>query len=211
ALDRAGLVGADGPTHHGVSELSYLRHIPNNTAAVPRDEIELKRAMLTASNSNGPFVYRYPRGNAIGKLDCNDIKPFNIGESEKLRHGKQGTIICLGPCVQTALEAAEILAKDGVDVAVIDARFLKPLDSKQLVTAAQQTGNIITIEENVLAGGFGSAVMELLEQHSLYPRIVRIGLPDQFIEQGSQQELNQIYGLDTASIVEKIKRFLAKT
>ncbi|MEA3466062.1 MAG: 1-deoxy-D-xylulose-5-phosphate synthase [Thermodesulfobacteriota bacterium] len=208
ALDRGGLVGADGPTHHGVFDLSYLRHIPNLTVAVPRDEIELKRAMLTASNSEGPFAYRYPRGNALGKLDNNDIKPFTIGKGEKLRSGQQGTIVGLGTCVQTALEAAEILANDGINVAVIDARFLKPLDTKQLVAAAQQTGNIITIEENVLTGGFGSAVMESLEQQGVYPRVLRIGLPDQFIEQGSQQELRQMYGLDTASIVKKIKHFL---
>lgn len=210
ALDRGGLVGSDGPTHHGVFDLSYLRHIPNITVAVPRDEVELKRAMLTASMHDGPFAYRYPRGNALGQLDSNTVEPFNIGESEQLRQGKHATIIAIGTCVQTALAAAELLAKEKIEVSVIDARFLKPLDEKHLLNAAQTSPCLITIEENVLAGGFGSAVMELCEQHMLYPRILRLGLPDQFIEQGTQEELQKIYGLDATGIKNKIRDFLSK-
>lgn len=210
ALDRGGLVGADGPTHHGVFDLSYLRHIPNITVTVPRDEVELKRAMLTATMHDGPFVYRYPRGNALGTLDSNTVEPFNIGECELLRQGEHATIIALGTCVQTALEAAELLAKEKIEVCVIDSRFLKPLDEKHLLDAAQTTPCLITIEENVLAGGFGSAVMELCEQHFVYPKILRLGLPDQFIEQGTQEELRQIYGLDVVGVTNKIRDFLSK-
>ncbi|MCD6525457.1 MAG: 1-deoxy-D-xylulose-5-phosphate synthase [Desulfuromonas sp.] len=210
ALDRGGLVGADGPTHHGVFDLSYLRHIPNITVAVPRDEIELKRAMLTASNSEGPFAYRYPRGNALGLLDSGDVAPFTIGKGEKLRDGADATLICLGTFAETAMKAAQLLAKQGINLAVVDARFLKPLDTELLTTEAKRTGKLITLEENILAGGFGSAVMELLEQHQLYPRIMRLGLPDQFIEQGSQEELLKIHQLDTDSIVKRITKFLAQ-
>ncbi|OQY24892.1 MAG: 1-deoxy-D-xylulose-5-phosphate synthase [Desulfobacteraceae bacterium 4572_35.2] len=210
ALDRGGLVGSDGPTHHGVFDLSYLRHIPNITIAVPRDDVELKRAMLTATMHDGPFAYRYPRGNALGQLDSNTVEPFKIGESELLRQGRHATIIAIGSCVQTALEAAKLLAKEEIDVGVIDARFLKPLDEKCLLNAAQQSPCLITIEENVLAGGFGSAVMELCEQRMLYPKILRLGLPDQFIEQGTQEELHQIYGLDVTGVSNKTRDFLSK-
>ncbi len=210
ALDRGGLVGADGPTHHGVFDLSYLRHIPNLVVAVPRDGIELKRAMLTATTSTGPFAYRYPRGDVNDISEDADIQPLDIGKSEQLRQGTHATILALGICVQTALDAAQALSASGMDIAVIDAKFLKPLDEKNIIAAVQQTKNIITMEENVLAGGFGSAVMEAMERHGIYPRILRIGLPDKFIEQGTQTELRKIYGLDSASVADKLRIFLAK-
>lgn len=208
AIDRGGLVGADGPTHHGVFDLSYLRHMPNITVAVPRDGHELKRAMLTATNTVGPFAYRYPRGNIQTVVNEDEVKPFDIGCGEWLRCGGDATIVALGTCVDSALEAAQILARDNIDVGVIDARFLKPLDNKLLVEAAKRTGHIITVEENVLAGGFGSAVMEMMEQHRLYPRVLRIGLPDKFVEQGSQQQLRHRYALDSAGIVAQVKAFI---
>lgn len=210
ALDRGGLVGADGPTHHGVFDFSYLRHIPNLTIAVPRDEVELQRIMLTASHSDGPFAYRYPRGNALNAVVEGPVASLDIAIGEKLRHGRHGAIFCLGTCVQTALLSAEQLAGEGIEVAVIDARFLKPLDSRLLLDEAQQTGNIITLEENVLAGGFGSSVLELFEQHQQFPRVLRLGLPDQFIEQGEQQQLLEIHGLDVAGVTKKVKQFLDK-
>jgi 1-deoxy-D-xylulose-5-phosphate synthase len=209
ALDRGGLVGADGPTHHGVFDLSYLRHIPNITVVVPRDELELKRSMLTATTSDGPFVYRYPRGNGLGLLDANDFTPMPIGRGEKLRDGNDATLISLGTCAQTALAAADKLAEAGYEVAVIDARFLKPLDHELITAEAQRTGNVITLEENVLAGGFGSAVMELLEQNRLYPRVMRLGLPDEFIQQGTQEELLHLHGLDCEGITQRIQDFLS--
>ncbi|OQY19475.1 MAG: 1-deoxy-D-xylulose-5-phosphate synthase [Desulfobacteraceae bacterium 4572_35.1] len=209
AIDRGGLVGADGPTHHGVFDLSYLRHMPNISVMVPRDGDELKRAMLTATTVNGPFAYRYPRGNIQIRSDKRETEPIEIGTGEQLRSGDDATIIALGPCVQTALLAANILSKDNINIGVIDARFLKPLDTNIIINAAQTNSNIITIEENVLAGGFGSAVMELLEQKQIYPKVLRIGLPDKFIEQGSQEELRNRYGLDADSIAAQIKEFVS--
>ena len=208
ALDRGGLVGADGPTHHGVFDLSYLRHIPNLTVAVPRDELELKRAMLTATQHQGPFVYRYPRGNALGLADNKEITAVKVGKGEKLRDGKAATLISIGTFAKTAMDVAAKLSERGTDIAVVDGRFLKPLDEELITAEARRTGNIITLEENVLAGGFGSAVMELLEQQRLYPRVLRLGLPDKFIQQGSQDELLKLHGLDTDGIAEKIAGFL---
>nr|WP_320050568.1 1-deoxy-D-xylulose-5-phosphate synthase [uncultured Desulfuromonas sp.] len=208
ALDRGGLVGADGPTHHGVFDLSYLRHIPNLTVAVPRDELELKRAMLTATQHQGPFVYRYPRGNALGLADTEEITAVKVGKGEKLRDGKAATLISIGTFAKTAMDVAAKLSERGIDIAVVDGRFLKPLDEELITAEARRTGNIITLEENVLAGGFGSAVMELLEQQRLYPRVLRLGLPDKFIQQGSQDELLKLHGLDTDGITEKIAGFL---
>lgn len=208
ALDRGGLVGADGPTHHGVFDLSYLRHMPNMTIVVPRNGHELKRAMLSATTSSGPFAYRYPRGNVQEVIDNKPVEPLVVALGEKLRCGSQATLIGLGPCVQAAMEAAEILAKQNIEVSVIDARFLKPLDANSIITAAQQTHNIITIEENVLAGGFGSAVMELMEQNEIYPRVLRLGLPDQVLQQGTQEQLRTMYGLDAASIARRVQLFL---
>ncbi len=209
ALDRGGLVGADGPTHHGVFDLSYLRHIPNLTVAVPRDELELKRAMLTATTSEGPFAYRYPRGNGLGLEETNDFTPLTVGKGEKLRDGQAATLISIGTFAETAMNVAAKLSEKGIEIAVVDARFLKPLDEELLTAEARCTGTLITLEENVLAGGFGSAVMELMEQHRLYPRIMRLGLPDEFVQQGSQKELLKLHGLDVNGITETIAQFLA--
>jgi 1-deoxy-D-xylulose-5-phosphate synthase len=211
ALDRGGLVGADGPTHHGVFDFSYMRHIPNLTMVAPRDEIELKRAMLSAANSTGPYAYRYPRGSGRGLTSCNGITPLAPGCAEIMRQGTDATIIALGPCVYTALEAAEALATEGYEIGVVDARFLKPLDEKTITTCAQQSSAIITLEENVLAGGFGSAVMEVLEQYDIVGPIKRIGLPDTFIEQGSQEELRRIYALDRKGVTDTVRAFLTST
>ena len=208
ALDRGGLVGADGPTHHGVFDLSYLRPIPNITIAVPRDGVELRRAMLTAASHNGPFVYRYPRGQ-VEDNDNSAITPFAIGRGQRLRNGDDAAIIAIGTGVERAMQAAKQLSDTGIECSVIDARFLKPLDEELLCAAARNNANIITVEENVLAGGFGSAVMELYEQQRLYPRLLRIGLPDSFIEQGSQQQLCARYAIDADGIAAQVKDFLA--
>ena len=207
ALDRGGLVGADGPTHHGVFDFSYLRHIPNLTFMVPRDEQMLRRAMATALAWEGPFAYRYPRGNGLG-LPREAAEPVPVGRGEKLREGSDGVIFALGGTVAAALEAAEVLAGEGVALAVVDPRFLKPLDAELLTTEAQRTGLVVTVEENALQGGFGSAVLELLAEAGTVPRMLRIGLPDQFIEQGSQAELRRRYGLDADGIAGRIRDFL---
>jgi 1-deoxy-D-xylulose-5-phosphate synthase len=208
ALDRGGLVGADGPTHHGVFDYSYLRHIPNLTFMVPRDERELRRAMATAQGHEGPFAYRYPRGVGSG-LPLNDVSsPVPIGKGEKLQDGSDGVIFAIGTCAAPALQAAQMLADDGLSLAVVDPRFLKPLDRDLLIAEANRTGLVITVEENVLQGGFGSAVMELLAQEEISPRIACIGLPDFFVEQGSQEQLQARYGLDAEGIAGRIRKVL---
>jgi 1-deoxy-D-xylulose-5-phosphate synthase len=208
ALDRGGLVGADGPTHHGVFDYSYLRHIPNLTFMVPRDELELRRAMTTALRHEGPFAYRYPRGNGLGLLHDGPASPVPVGQGEKLREGDDGVIFALGTSVAPALLAAESLAEEGLCLAVVDPRFLKPLDRDLLVAEAQRTGLVVTVEENVLQGGFGSAVLELLTAEEISPRALCIGLPDVFVEQGSQEELRARYGLDAEGIAGRIRTFL---
>jgi len=208
ALDRGGLVGADGPTHHGVFDYSYLRHLPNLTFMAPRDEGDLQRALATALAADGPFAFRFPRGTGTGVgLEENPL-PLPIGRGEKLRDGKDGTLVAIGSCVLPALQAADLLAAEGFSLAVVDARFVKPLDQALLNAEARRTGTIITVEENVLPGGFGSCVLEFLADSGLSPRVLRIGLPDRFIEQGTQTELRARYGLDADGIAKKVRDLL---
>jgi len=209
ALDRCGLVGADGPTHHGVFDFSYLRHIPNMVFMVPRDENYLRHATATALSFNGPFAYRYPRGAGTG---VTPVKPRSlvVGQGEKLREGTDGVIFVVGTMVAEALAAAEVLAGDGLELAVVDPVFLKPLDKNLLVAEAVRTGFVFTAEENALQGGFGSAVLELLCEEGVNVPVKRIGLPDKFVEQGSQAELRGRYGLDAKGIVSTIKGALGK-
>jgi 1-deoxy-D-xylulose-5-phosphate synthase len=209
AMDRGGLVGADGPTHHGVFDLSYLRHIPNLTFAVPRDEVQLQRAMMTALQSEGPFAYRYPRGKGLGLELPETIEPLPVGRGEVLRRGDDAVVFALGTMAAPAQEAAEKLAAGGISLAVVDPRFLKPLDAELLMAEARRCGRVVTLEENVLQGGFGSAVLELLSDAGINVPLLRIGLPDAFIEQGTQAELHARYGLDAAGIAERIRDFLA--
>lgn len=208
AIDRGGLVGADGPTHHGVFDYSYLRHIPNLVVMAPRDEVELQRAMITGFEHDGPFAYRYPRGKGVGLTLEKSPRPLPIGRGEKLRDGRDAVIFALGSPCHEALKAAEQLAGEGLSVAVVDARFLKPLDEALLLAEARRTGTVITVEENVLQGGFGSAVLELLCQEAHMPRLLRLGLPDRFVEQGSQEQLRARYGLDAGGIARQVRRFL---
>ncbi len=208
ALDRGGLVGEDGPTHHGVFDLSYLRHIPNLVFMVPRDEAELRRAMVTALSHDGPFAFRYPRGSGEGVSLDGVPGAVPIGRGEMLRSGADGVIFALGPMVRQALLAARQLEKEGIHVGVVDPRFVKPLDRKLLAGAAHAAGLVVTVEENVLQGGFGSAVMELMEESGLTPRVLRIGLPDRYIEHGGRQALHASYGLDAAGIARRIRACL---
>ncbi len=209
ALDRGGLVGEDGPTHHGVFDLSYLRHIPNLVFMVPRDEAELRRAMVTALSHDGPFAFRYPRGRAEGVPIDGAPAPVPVGRGELLRAGTDGVIVALGPMVRQALLAAKRLEKEGIRLGVVDARFVKPLDRELLSAAARDAGLVVTVEENVLQGGFGSAVMELMEECGLSPKVLRIGLPDRYIEHGGKEELYAAYGLDADGIARRIREFVA--
>ncbi len=211
ALDRGGLVGADGPTHHGVFDYSYLRHIPNMTIMVPRDDLYLRRAMATAHAHDGPFAYRYPRGNGPGLAPVGSAEPVSVGTGEMLKEGGDGTIVAIGVGVEAALEAARILEEEGLSLAVADARFVKPLDRQLLVSEATRTGCLVTVEENALQGGFGSAVLELLADEGLSPRILRIGVPDAFVEQGTQDELRARIGTDVKGIVRQVREFFELT
>ncbi len=206
ALDRAGLVGADGPTHHGVFDLSFLRHIPNLNFAVPRNEVELQRLMKTASLTAGPFAYRYPRGNGVGLPLLDNIDPVPIGRGELLREGSDGLVIAVGIMVDEALAAADQLVKQGINIAVVDARFIKPLDSELIIAQAEKVPFVITAEENSLQGGFGAAVLELLSDTGLTIPVLRVGIPDNFVGQGTQKELRAQLGLDAEGIMEKVKQ-----
>ncbi|ABA88911.1 1-deoxy-D-xylulose-5-phosphate synthase [Syntrophotalea carbinolica DSM 2380] len=208
AIDRGGLVGADGPTHHGVFDYSFLRHIPNMVVIAPRDEIELQRAMLTGTQHDGPLAYRYPRGKALGLELPDSVESMPIGKGEKLRDGSDAVIFALGVVCKEALVASDILAGEGLSVAVVDPRFLKPLDQQLLIAEARRTGVVVTVEENVRQGGFGSAVLEMLADEGLAVRVLRIGLPDRFIEQGTQQQLYARYGLDAEGIAASVRNFM---
>lgn len=210
ALDRAGLVGEDGPTHHGVFDLSYLREIPNLTIMAPKDENELRHMMYSAFCYNGPVAIRYPRGHGLGVTLDRELRILPPGQSEALRSGADIGILAVGSCVGRAMKAAERLQADGIQAAVINARFLKPLDEAVILETAQKTPALLTVEENVLAGGFGSAVLEVLSSRGICIPVMRLGLPDRFIEHGSSQLLLEKYGLDEKAI-ERAARQLART
>ncbi len=209
ALDRGGLVGADGPTHHGVFDLSFLRHIPNMVFAIPRNEVELQRIMKTASDFSGPFAYRYPRGSGQGLPLPESVEPLEIGRGELLREGTDGLIIAIGVVVEEALAAAAALATEGINVAVIDGRFVKPLDRDLMISVAENVPFILTVEENSLQGGFGSAVLEMLSDAGLTVPVERLGIPDRFIGQGTQPELRRQLELDAAGIAGRVKQALS--
>jgi 1-deoxy-D-xylulose-5-phosphate synthase len=209
AMDRAGLVGDDGPTHHGVFDISYLRHLPGLTMMAPKDENELRHMLKTAVYSGVPMALRYPRGAGYGvELDV-EVKELEIGKGELLVDGNDLCIIAIGSTVYPALEAAESLGHKGFSVGVINARFVKPLDADLIKTVAAATGKIITVEENALQGGFGSAVLEMLYDSGMQNiKIKRLGIPDRYIEHGSQAQLRQDVGIDAAGIVAAAEIFL---
>ncbi|MCD6362375.1 MAG: 1-deoxy-D-xylulose-5-phosphate synthase [Armatimonadetes bacterium] len=201
ALDRAGLVGDDGPTHHGVFDLSYLRHIPNMTVMAPADEAELRDMLLTALTLDGPAALRYPRGEGVGVNLDREPEELEVGRAEVRREGGDVTLLAIGSMVQDAMAAAEKLAADGIEATVVNARFVKPLDEELIVSLAQSTGAVVCIEENVLAGGFGSAVLELLEARGpAGTRVRRLGFDDHFVPAGDRSRLLALAGMDPDGI-----------
>ena len=209
AMDRAGLVGDDGPTHHGVFDISYLRHLPDMTLMAPKDENELRHMLKTAIYAGVPMALRYPRGAGYGVEMDSELKTLEMGRGEELLDGKDLTIIAIGATVYPALEAAETLRKKGIDTGVVNARFIKPLDVDLILSVARRTGHIITVEENALQGGFGSAVLELLYDHNLQDvKIKRLGIPDHYIEQGSQAQLRKDVGIDSEGIAAAAADFM---
>ena len=218
SLDRAGLVGDDGPTHHGVFDLSYLRMAPNLTIMAPMDGPELRQMTFTAlRHETGPIALRFPRGAAASEEGLSAVAvPLEIGKGVMLREGAtdaagEGAGICLvgiGLMAKHALDAAELLAAEGIEVGVINARFVKPLDRELLLRAAGDYGCLVTIEDNAIAGGFGSAVMELLWEENVPTRVVAMGIPDRFIDHGKPASLYTQVGLDAAGIARKVRELL---
>lgn len=208
-MDRAGLVGDDGPTHHGVFDLSFLRHLPGLTLMAPKDENELRHMLNTALHLGRPVAIRYPRGAGHGVPLDSPLQILPIGTGEILAEGTDVSLIAIGSTVYPALEAARILARDGIQAGVINARFVKPLDRELITAAATRTGALVTIEENGLMGGFGSAVLEALSEQGLTEiRCKRLGIPDHFIEQGSQGQLRKDVGIDADGIASAVGAFL---
>ena len=204
ALDRAGLVGEDGPTHHGAFDLSFLRSTPNLIIAAPADENELGHLLKTALESNKPFVLRYPRGAGFNIEVDKELKTLPIGKGVWLKKGKDLTIIAIGNRVHPALEAAEILKEKGINAGVINARFVKPLDTEILAQALKNSPAVVTVEDNALCGGFGSAVAEYLTSQDKPFRLLRLGLPDEFVEHGKSAQLYEQLGLTAQKIAEQI-------
>ncbi len=201
ALDRGGIVGEDGPTHHGLFDFAYLRPMPNMTVMAPMDENELARMLVTAVQHDGPISLRYPRGRGTGVPVAEPVTPLEIGKAEVLCDGDDLLIIAIGTGVQQALEAREVLASEGISASAINARFVKPLDQSLLLAKAAEFKRIITVEEHVLAGGFGSAVLELFTDHGLTDLYVkRIGIDDCFVEHGPQAVLKKEYRIDANAV-----------
>ncbi|HUQ34699.1 MAG TPA: 1-deoxy-D-xylulose-5-phosphate synthase [Pyrinomonadaceae bacterium] len=207
ALDRGGIAGPDGPTHHGLLDIAYLRPMPNMVLMAPKDEGELRDMLRTAIEHPGPAALRYPRGNGIGRDLSREPELLEIGKGEILRDGGDVAIVAYGSMVYPSLEAAEHLSKDGIETTVVNARFVKPLDAGLLLALARTKRLIVTVEEAYLSGGFGSAVMELLEENGLLDqvKVVRMGIPDRLITHGDAKLLLAKYGLDADGIYTRVK------
>ena len=213
-LDRAGLVGEDGPTHHGALDLAFLRPVPNVIIASPFDERELRRLMYTALvTEHGPFVIRYPRGRGIHCDWRCPLERVEIGKGNIVKQGDDLAVISIGPVGHLALEAISRLEQEnpGITAALYDMRFLKPIDTELLNDAGCRFKKIVTIENGVITGGLGTAVMEYMAEHGFSPEIRRIGLPDRFIQHGSVPQLLEICGMDTDSILNTMKEMLVSS
>ena len=209
-LDRAGLVGDDGYTHHGVFDYAYLRSIPNMTIMAPKDENELRHMLKTALSFNGPISVRYPRGGGVGVDITEPMQELPIGKAEVLREGKELCFWAIGSMVQSAVQAADKLKEQGIDAGVVNMRFAKPLDKELLIEHAKRYGKIVTLEEGVLAGGVGSEVLEILDDAGLLQQcaVLRLGIPDEFVTHGDKKLLFRDLGLDTDAIVQKAAAFV---
>ncbi|HRE41661.1 MAG TPA: 1-deoxy-D-xylulose-5-phosphate synthase [Ignavibacteria bacterium] len=207
-MDRGGLVGADGPTHHGTFDLTYLRLIPNMVVMAPKDEQELRNMLYTATiYKRGPIAMRYPRGNALG-VELKDFEQLEIGKGEIVKSGKDVAILAIGNMVQNSLQAAELLEKENINAEIVNMRFVKPLDKELLNDIFLRFNKIITIEDNTVIGGFGSAVAEFAENLGYKNDLLIHGIPDRFIEHGKPEELYKEIMIDAEGISETVKNFL---
>jgi 1-deoxy-D-xylulose-5-phosphate synthase len=209
ALDRAGIAGQDGPTHHGIYDMAYLRVFPNMISMAPKDENELRHMLKTAFETGHPTSLRYPRGNGFGVERDAELKSLPVGKGEVMREGSDAAIFAIGVEVWPAVEAAEILAKENINVAVINGRFIKPLDDELIAKYCRPNTKIITVEEGSLAGGFGSAVMERVQQLGIENvEFHRIGIPDEYVHHGSQDVLRAQYDLHAEGIAKRVREFV---
>ncbi len=207
-LDRAGLVGADGPTHHGAFDLTYLRLVPGMVVMAPKDENELRDMLLTAVNhEGGPIALRYPRGSALG-LPLKEMEEIPVGKGEVLRTGSDVAVLAVGPMVQSSLKAAELLEKEGIHAEVVNMRFVKPIDTELLDEIAGKFDHLVTVEDNTVKGGFGSAVLEALQEIGRPVRVLNLGHPDSFVEHGLPAQLHELIGLDPEGIANKVVHFI---
>lgn len=206
AIDRAGIVGEDGKTHQGTFDLSYLGCIPNLVIAAPSDENEMRHLLYTAVKANHPTAIRYARDSGLGVPMDEHFRELPVGKGEVLKHGDDLAIIAIGSTVAPSMEAAKLLGDKGINCAVVNARFAKPLDSDLILELANRTKRLVTVEENALIGGFGSAVLSLLSNNTGIS-LLRIGIPDEFVEHGSQELLRANYGLNAEGITHRILSF----
>jgi 1-deoxy-D-xylulose-5-phosphate synthase len=209
AMDRGGVVGEDGPTHHGLFDLSYLRSLPNMVVMAPKDENELRHMLKTALEHSGPIAFRYPRGYGLGMPLDDEIHSLPIGKAEILKTGSDVGILAIGVTVREAVEASKQLEARNISATVVNSRFVKPLDAELVTRLAREIPFILTVEENVLQGGFGSAVLECLAEGGITAcRVVRLGIPDTFVEHGSQKILRSKYGIDAPAIVRAVRNIV---
>jgi 1-deoxy-D-xylulose-5-phosphate synthase len=206
ALDRGGIVGEDGPTHHGLFDYSYLRSLPNMVVMAPKDENELRHMLMTALDHPGPIAFRYPRGHGTGVSTDDEIHTLPVGKGEVLTTGTNALILAVGVTVTAALAASEQLEEQNISATVVNSRFVKPLDSELITRLAKEIPFILTVEENVLHGGFGSAVLECLADAGIAAsRVVRLGISDTFVKHGSQNVLRSKHGVDSPAIVKAVR------
>ncbi|MGH0038061.1 MAG: 1-deoxy-D-xylulose-5-phosphate synthase [Myxococcota bacterium] len=208
ALDRAGVVGADGATHQGFYDIAYFRSLPNTVVMAPRDENELQHMLRTAIEHPGPAAIRYPRGNGLGVPMDPEVKPLPLGESELLRDGDDLLLLALGTLVHPTLEAAETLQEEGIRAAVVNARFVKPLDTARILPLARRCRAVLTVEEHVGMCGFGSAVLEALADADVDVPVHRLSIPDELVEHGNPDEILQRIGLDAGGIARAARELL---
>jgi 1-deoxy-D-xylulose-5-phosphate synthase len=204
-LDRAGIVGADGPTHQGQYDISYLRAVPNFTVMAPKDEAELQRMLVTSIQHHGPCALRIPRGEGEGvPLMEEGWQPLEIGRGEQLTDGDDLLIVAYGSMVYPALATAGLLQEKGLRAAVVNARFLRPLDEALILPLARRIGRVVTMEEGALAGGFGAAVVETLVDHEVLVPVLRLGIPDVLVDHASPEQSKQTLGLTPPQMADRI-------
>jgi 1-deoxy-D-xylulose-5-phosphate synthase len=208
-LDRAGIVGADGPTHQGQYDISYMRSIPNFVLMAPKDESELQRMLITSINHNGPTALRIPRGSGLGVAVMDEgWEPLNIGEAEILEEGEDILMIAYGSMVASAIETAKILKNMNINACIVNARFVKPLDKNLIMPLVSRIQKVVTMEEGTLIGGFGSAIVELLNDNEVNIPVYRIGIPDVLVDHASPDQSKEKLGLKPDQMADKIvKKF----